>query len=307
MSKWAQVADHLKVIAQLLSLDGESTPFQVKAFEGASRTFRDLDYAADHGQDVGNWRAMPGIGASIRTTVDQFLATGTSDRYGNLANFLPAEAMSMTVVQGIGPKKAYKLWLQGTHNFAELSAKAYKGELDAALTEKVLQASKAQGRIPYLIAAAIAEDVRQKVLQVPGVLQAIVCGSIRRHTPTAKDIDIALSLHPGLPRAPMLEAFSHLGAGFEGGERKASMVIKGSTDIRCDLWLGEPYYYGSLLNHTTGSKEHNIRLRTLAASRGLTISEYGIFRGEERLGGGDEHDIYNVLGIPYVEPEDRAR
>jgi DNA polymerase (family X) len=309
MGRYIDVANHLTLIAQLRSLDGESNSFQIKAYEGAARTFRDLDYAESTGQPVPDWRTLKnaGIGASVRTTVEQFLAIGSSDKYDELASYLPAEAMSMTVVQGIGPKKAYRLWMEGIHNFAELSAKAYNGELNPAMTESVLQASKQQGRVPYSIASQVAEGVLAQVLEVPGVLRATICGSIRRHTPTSKDIDIALSLDPGFPRAPMLETFSHLGAGFQGGDRKASMVIKGDPDMRCDLWLGEPYYYGSLLNHCTGSKEHNIALRTLAASRGLTISEYGIFRGDERLGGEEEHDIYNVLHIPYVEPENRNK
>lgn len=309
MGKYAQVSDHLKLIAQLRSLDGVSTQFQIKAYEGAARTFRDLDYAETTGQPVPDWRTLDGMKSkgSVRTTVEQFLATGTSDKYDELASYLPAEAMSMTVVQGVGPKTAYKLWMQGTHNFAELTAKAYAGELDEALQERVLQAAKQQGRVPYQVALEVAQGVRDQALKVPGVMLATICGSIRRQAPTAKDIDIAVCLLPNATRTQVLEEFSHLGTGFQGGDKKASFVVPGETPLRCDLWLGSPENYGALLNHCTGSKEHNIALRTLAASRGLTINEYGIFRGDVKLGGEDEHDLYNVLNIPYVEPQNRSK
>ncbi len=306
--KMAQVSEHLHLIAQLRTLNGDNR-FQVKAYEDAARTFRDLAWAEDAGQDIGDWHTLPGIGPSIRTTVEEFILTGTSSKLKELSDTWPVECMTMTVVQGIGPKKAYKLWESGIHNFTELAARAYAGTLDPALSESVLQAAKKQGRVPYDVAKATADAVLAKVLKVPHVLKAVVCGSIRRKVPTAKDIDIAVCLEPGAQRAPIMRAFSHLGQGFQGGEKKVSLVVEGpeKAAMRCDLWLGEPSHFGALLNHCTGSKEHNIALRTLAQSKGLTVSEYGIFRGDKKLGGEDEHDLYRVLGLKYVEPEKRTR
>ncbi len=162
-------------------------------------------------------------------------------------------------------------------------------------------------------------------------------GSLRRKQSTIKDLDIGICTEKLNPDKAFSEIFAVLkesGIEFDianQGDTKASLRVRhfGIT-IACDIWLVEPWYWGSFLNYATGSKQHNINLRGLALKKGLTISEYGIFKLKtekahkekmrkgrdgritfvagmgERLGGELETDVYEVLGLDYVEPEKRS-
>lgn len=301
-----KLANHLRLIGQLTSLDGGNR-FSIKAWDEAAATITNLPMEVTQE----NVMEIPGVGAKIGLTIKEFITAGCSSASQVLAERWPIDAMSMTIVDGIGPKRAYKLYEKGILNFEQLHVAALAGELDAKLTTNVVLASfKKSGRIPFHAANQIGNYFKENLAKVPGVSIVEVGGSIRRKTETSKDVDILACVETEKDRPTLMEAFKFFGSGsFQGQETKASIQypISGSQVIQIDLWIADKSYWGTLLNHVTGSKDHNVAIRTLAKSQSLSISEYGIFDNEGlKLGGENEHDLYRILDIPWVEPENRT-
>jgi len=296
-----EVASHLRLCGQMLILAGENQ-FKARALTNAADQVERFD-------KMPRWlRDIPGVGESIEEVIAQFLATGTSDKYDNLAAKVPVECLSMCAVAGIGPKKALKLHESGIHNLEALTERAFAGSLDAKLQAAVMAAVfKQEARIPLAEAEVIANRLVETLR--PLVSKIEVCGSIRRRKATCKDIDIVCVAKD---RAAVQAAFAALGNVLVSGDVKTSINVpnNGST-IQADLWCVEDWHWGAAVNYATGSKEHSVKLRALAKSQGMLVNEYGIFRVNrdgsqgERLGGEDEHDLYEILGVPFTPPDRR--
>ncbi|MDE1834904.1 MAG: hypothetical protein KGH64_06225, partial [Candidatus Micrarchaeota archaeon] len=149
------LADHLRLIGQLRALNNDNK-FSVAAYEKAARSILDLEYVGKAIENI-DLHSIDGIGSSLRETVREVLSTGTSSKLVELSKKFPVEAMSMTRVQGIGPKKAFALYLRGYKNFDALHEAAKAGKLDSKLTEEVLFAATNVGRVEYFLAKNTAD------------------------------------------------------------------------------------------------------------------------------------------------------
>jgi len=306
-----ELADHLYLVAKLKSLDGAAS-FSIKAFEFAARQIQELPEAIETVDPC----KITGVGKGIATDIKEFLATGTSSRFKELSKKYPPEMFTMTAVDGIGPKKAFALYQKGFLNFNDLLIAAQENKLDTKLRDAVLFAnSKTSGRIPRSVALNIATRVKEQFEKIEGILKLEIAGSVRRKMLTCKDIDIAACVDSDKVREALFAKQSSLGQGFTGGEAKGSVKVHMSATgdgrqivpIQVDLWIGHPEHWGALLNHCTGSKDHNVAMRTRAKAFGYTVNEYGIFNASgDRLGGEKETDLYDLLKLPYCEPENRT-
>ena len=303
-----KIAEHLLLISMGLNLDGQ--PWKVRAFESAAEAVMihttDVKEAAGF---VGGIKAIGGIGDSTAKVILEFIKTGTSERYKELAAKHPMEAFTMTVVDGIGPKTAMKLHANGIKNFDQLVEAAKAGLLDQKMTDAVLFAV-GKKRIPYAEAKALAEAVIAVLTEKTPVKKFEVCGSIRRKAVDSKDVDIVGCISDPAERAATIAVFVKLGVMIKSGEDRAAIrYAHGGKVMQVDLWLVPPESWGSALCYATGSKSHNIELRAQASKAGMLVNEFGIFKGDAdgpRLGGADEHDLYRLLGIPFVEPQNRG-
>lgn len=294
--------NHLDLIAQLTDLDGGGS-FRVFAFRRVANTVRDMV------EPVTPATKIKGAGKSLQEVITDFLATGTSRRYEELITRWPADVLTMTAVHGIGAKTAFGLYQTlGIRNLDELIAAAEKGDIPDRWQSAIMLARDMQrGRILLAIAQAIANNVARQLREVPGVLNTEVCGSIRRKKATCKDADIVVAADPK-DHAAIHAAFVKLGEVLVSGDTKSAIVIDAyGKKMQVDCWTVPPNEWGAAVAYATGSKVHNMQLRALAAKKGMKLNEKGIWRRHDmkRLGGEHETDIYDVLGIPYVEPEDR--
>ncbi len=308
------VAEHLQLLSMAMSLEPGANRFKIKAFEEAAESLvlspSDVRYVDP--------RTISGIGASVAEVIKEFLASGTSARYEELAKKFPVEALSMTRVDSIGPKTAMKFHAEGIRNFDELVAAAQiPGKLKDKLRDAVLFAVK-KVRVPHeeakWLAVAVDLALIERMPTVSTVMsQHEVCGSIRRKAVDSKDVDIVGCVADKKDVDALLDAFVEIGTKISRGDNRASIrFTHNARTMQVDLWLVPPESYGSALNYATGSKDHCVAVRALARKKGMLINEYGIFRvndaGEtgDRLGGSDEGDLYRLLGLPYVEPENRT-
>ena len=306
LEKNKKVAEHLILISMGHSLEGQ--PWKVRAFESAAEAVmlhpHDIHEAAGL---VGGIKAIGGIGDSTAAVILEFIKTGTSKRFQELAKKHPVEAFTMTVVDGIGPKTAIKLHESGIKNFDALVEAAKAGKLDKKMTDAVLFAV-GKVRVPYAEAKALAEAVIAILTEKTEVKKFEVCGSIRRKAVDSKDVDIVGCVDSPAEREAAIGEFVKLGTMIKSGEDRAAIrFAHGGRVMQVDLWLVPTESWGAALNYATGSKNHNIDLRAQASKKGMLINEFGIFEvaTSKKLGGADEHDLYRLLGIPYVEPDQR--
>jgi DNA polymerase (family X) len=306
MSTNTEVANHLQLIAQLKALDGENR-FSIKAYEDVAKLVRSLP---ENITDL-DLTELPRVGEKTRLAITEFLANGTSSALQELSLRWDPSIMTLTIVDGIGPKRAYKLYQQGYHSFNELHQAAKDGELDSKLATAVINASfKQAGRLPYQKAKEIADLFQTQLGKVAGVMKTETGGSIRRKMPSCKDIDILCCVEEDTTREAVMKQLALFGNGsFQGGEKRGSIQFPVNSEqvVQVDCWIAEPKNWGSFLCYMTGSKDHNEAMRALAKSRGMKVNEYGIWDIDgNQLGGQNEEDLYSLLELPYIQPENRT-
>lgn len=168
---------------------------------------------------------------------------------------------------------------------------------------------KKKKRIPLKKASSIAYEILHQIKNIPEIKNAVVAGSIRRKKETIGDIDIVvcteskniLKIIESIIQLPPIDKV------LAKGKTKLSMIIK-KENIQCDIRIVNENQFGSALLYFTGSKEHNIILRSIARNKGLKINEYGVFevKTNNRLGGKTEEEIYELLDLKFVSPEERT-
>ena len=306
----ADVAAHLKLISQLESLAGSSS-FKVKAFQNAAEGVSNCNtfvgvFAANE-----NLENIPGVGKSAAGVIIEYLKTLSSTRLEELSKTVcPASVMEFTRVRGIGVKTAYSFWKEGkVSTFAELVQAVQNSQpwISEKLRKAVLTESTHETkRIPHMQARILAEYVVENLTDI--VQWVVICGSIRRKKVDSKDVDLVAVVRPEMKSA-VIERLSKLGALNEVGEAKVGVSVEhNGIQMNVDLWFTTADRVGAATLYATGSKEYCVKLRTLAASRGMRLNEKGLFLddGTERLiASQTESEIIEVLGLPYIEPAER--
>lgn len=301
------IAQHLSIISQMLSLDRQSFPS--RAYRLAADVCLQQQKTIAKIADV---QTISGIGPSIAVTIAEYVTKGVSDKFKKLTSKYPAEALSMTVVPGVGPKTALKLYASGIQGIDSLVKAAHAGKLELKLKEAVLFSMRAQTRVPLPIAKLLGAKMVTDML-ARGADKVVLAGSIRRGRDTVKDIDILVRA-PQNKRDAILRYFRKQGTVLVSGDVKTSIrrEVKAGVDasdltfqIQCDLWFVEPNSWGAALCYATGSKEHNVALRERAKGMGIRVNEYGYFKESngKRLGGSTEKELYELLDVPYCPPE----
>lgn len=309
-----QVAAMLDEIAQLLELDGANS-FEVRAYQNGSRAIAGLE--GDIGDIVtsGGLVGVPGLGKTLIARITELVTTGHIGIHDELTERIPPGLRQMLRIPGLGAKRIRQInqALQVT-TLDELRQAAEDGKIaalpgfGAKSQENILKGlvfvTEHQNRFRLDIAERFAEEIAETLRALPETVRLHVAGSIRRRKEIVKDVDIVASVAHDADRAALMHAFvehPHVASITGSGETKSSVTLQSGIAVDLRVVLDDEYPY--TLHHFTGSKEHNIALRTRMHARGVKINEYGLFRGEERIPCSDEADIYAAIGMDYVEPE----
>jgi DNA polymerase (family X) len=312
MSTNSDLADRLGEIADLLDLAGEK--FKPEAYRRAARTIESLTEDIRSVAGRGELDTLPGVGEAISEKIREFLRTGSIEYLERMRRGSPAGLREIMRLPGIGPKTARRFWTElGVEGPAELAAAIDAGRLASLkgfgprkieLVRKALApASAPTARTPLRTAARVAAGIVAHLRRSAPLDQVEVAGSLRRGRESVGDIDILVtSTEP----ERVFDAFGALPDLREivlrGPTKETIRVAEG---MQVDLRVVEPAAFGAALQYFTGSKDHNVRLRSLARDQGLKINEYGVFRGEERVGGASEAEVYATLGLALIPPEIR--
>ena len=312
--KNGDVADLFDLLASLSELDG-AIIHKVIAYRRAAEQFRTTAESVERMAAEGRLTDLPGIGATIAAKVDEYRETGTLQALEKLREKYPDGLVAMMAVPGVGPKTAKRLYAElGIDSPDALKAACEAGHLrelkglGAKKEQTILDALNAGGgprKHVILLDHALerAEMLVEALRAEPGCREAEIAGSLRRRKEVIGDVDlVASSDDPG----PLLQRFAeHPGVQdvIALGEAKASVVLHDGMQV--DLRVIHPSQWGSLLQHFTGSKEHNVALRERARDQGLSLSEHGFapIAGGEPEPCAQEADVYRRLGLDWIPPE----
>jgi DNA polymerase (family X) len=310
----ADVAAQFEKLADLLDLEGAGS-FRVIAYRRAAQRMRESAGSIAELALAGRAKELPGIGKTIEEKILQIVEDGWIHALAEREGAIPPDVVLFMRLPGLGPRTAARIWKElGVTTLDELKAAA-EGErlrtlagLGAKTEERVLkalaEAAEAEPVRPLLghglpAVLAVVEALRAH----PGVDLVSEAGSVRRRRETFRDLDvIATAADP----PALTDHFARLAWVAEivaGGETKATVVS--NDGLRFDLRVVPPESYGNLLQHFTGSKEHNVALREDAVRRGLSVSEYGVEHVEsgEVFRTRSEEELYEHLGYAYIPPE----
>lgn len=311
------VARALEDLADLLELSGEG-PFPVRAFRNAARAVEGTNENVADLVRAGEVEKVRGIGGGVARRIKELLETGKIAEAEELRAKLPPGLLDLMNVPGIGLKTAQQVWKERgitTVDALEEAAKAGKlrdlprfGQkkeeklvLAIAAWKKRASAPKRRTMAEALLSA---DALVARMKAVPGVLACEPAGSLRRRAETIGDLDILVSareehapaIHEAFRTAPdVVEVLAT-------GESKSSVVLDGG--LQADLRVVPPESWGAALQYFTGSKDHNVAMRTIAVKKGLKVSEYGVFDASgNKLAGDDEAKVYEAIGLRWMAPE----
>jgi DNA polymerase (family 10) len=286
----------------------------VRAYRNAARTIRDLaepvaEIAADPGRRLED---LPGIGTDLAGKIRTLFQTGDLPLRQQLRAQVPAGLRDLLGVPGLGPKRAQLLYRQlGIRSLDKLRQAAQEHRIrqvkgfGTKTEENILRGLEhlAQvGRRVYLAEAKVYADALIRHLKAaPGLYQAEVAGSFRRRQETVGDLDLLVACDAAGKVMNRLAAYDGVVEVLARGDTKMTVRLK--TGLQIDLRVVPGESYGAALQYFTGSKAHNILLRRMAQERGMKVNEYGVFRGNQRVAGRSEEEVYAALGLPWIPPE----
>ncbi len=296
------LADKLRLIGNLLTLDGASV-WKIRAYNNAADVLVALDVPAT---SVSDFSSYEGIGSTTASVIDDIISTGTTSQLESLRKKYPnaESAFKLTCVSGVGVKKAIALYNQGITTLEELSAACDAGKItNNNIIRGVQLALKSRGRLPLTEVLPVVLPLLNKIRSQSEVIRAEFAGSVRRGKETIKDVDLIVVSQDRAKTAALFKTFGDLLV--EGEEKVRVMVpVDADTSVQFDLLFAEEDSFGAALCYFTGSKEHNVALRSLAKSKGYTINEHGFYTiAGKKLGGKEEKELYDLLGLPWVPPE----
>jgi DNA polymerase (family 10) len=311
----AEIADALSELGTLYELDG-AVRYRVLAYREAARVIRQSPVSVEELARAGRATELPGVGKTLEQKIVALLDTGEIPSAAKLKLKFPPSLVEVTMVPGVGAKIARRLYDElgiASLDDLRLAAEAerirgVKG-LGPKVEENVLGAlDKLAGEGPterLLLSEVlpVAEELAADLRAHPGSDAVEVAGSARRRTETCHDIDlIATATDPVALSRALIE---HPLAAQSGSAGESGARIVTHNGIAVDLRIVAPDAYGNLLQHFTGSAEHNIELRERAVAMGLSVSEYGITDTEKGTVSRypTEAEVYKRIGLAYIEPE----
>jgi len=304
----AEIFDHM---SRVLAFKGKDR-FRALAYERAAGSLRGLDQDVTGLARKKKLKDIPGVGHDLSEMIEEYIETGHIRRCEREMRAVPDALIEMMDIPGLGPKTLAllheKFRIKNVDDLRRLIEKGSLADLRGFGDKKIenlrrgielYQSSKQRRRLGMVL--PLAEKLVDEVRKMKLVDRADLAGSIRRGQETVGDIDLLICSRDGeealreFVKLPSIKRVTAL------GETRASALIEGNLQV--DVRAVPKESYGAALQYFTGSKQHSVHLRTIAQRHGLKINEYGVFRGDERIGGNKEEDTYRALGMKMPPPE----
>lgn len=309
-----KIAQILYEIADLLELKG--VEFKPRAYRRAARSIEELDKDIVELSKDGKLQEIPGVGQAIAKKVVEIVRSGDLNYLKQLREEFPAGLLQIMEVPEIGPKTTMRLYkdlrITNLHELKKAAEEHKVRELEGfgerseeTILKGIRLLEQRSGRMLLGYAYFYAKDIIDYLISTGGYRLISVAGSLRRMRETIGDVDILVgSDEPG----KVMDAFTSnpkVSEVLAKGETKSSIRLK--DGIQVDIRVVATESYGAALQYFTGSKEHNIALRSYAIDKGLKINEYGVFKKDtdERIASKTEEEVYASLDMETMPPEIR--
>jgi DNA polymerase (family 10) len=255
---------------------------------------------------------LPGIGNDLASKIAEIAGTGHLKALDEVEARTPSTLAMLTAIPGLGPKRVHVLHeALGVNTIEDLSraAKAHKirdlprfsEKIEARIAEEIAKHIRTERRFKIATAEDFAETICAYLKRGRAVEDVVVAGSYRRRKDAVGDLDILATCRDGPALIRHFTAYDEIAQIVSKGTTRSTVLLK--AGIQVDLRVVPEASYGAALHYFTGSKAHNIAVRRLGQIKGLKINEYGIFRGEQRLGGRSKEEVFAAVDLPYIEPE----
>jgi len=309
------VADILYEIADLLDLKGEIF-FKTRAYRQAAQTIEVLDEDIELVSNENRLKDIQGIGEALAKKITEIVKTGKLVYLEELKKEIPEELLKMLNISGLGPKRVAALYQNlGIKTIEQLRKACIDHKLrdldgfGELLEQNILRGiqvmEKTSGRALLHIAFNDGNNYISYLKKFDKIKRLSLAGSLRRRKDTIGDIDILVSSDFPDQVMDFFVNYPDVQRVLLKGSTKTSVVL--NDNLQVDLRVVEDKSFGAALQYFTGSKEHNVKMRSIAIKKGFKLNEYGLFdkESERYVVGKNEEEIYQMLGLDYIEPEMR--
>ncbi len=316
-----EIAKILRNVAAAYSIkDDRKFRFQILAYQKAADTIGHLNTEISEYYKSNNLDSLPGIGASIKSHIEELFKKGKVSHFEWVLKGIPQAVFPLLDIPSFGPKRAYILTKSFKLNnpqtvIDDLEKAAKKGKIadlpgfgeksQSDILKVIEEFRRGAGKTTRMV-LPYAQDVADKLVsylkQLKDVKRVEPLGSLRRKAATIGDIDLAVASNHPKAVIDYFVSYPYLERVIEKGDVSASILVSGGRQI--DLMIQAPESFGSLLQHFTGSKNHNVRLREYALKKNLSLSEYGIKDKKSKIQKfGTEEKFYQAIGLQWIPPE----
>lgn len=309
----SEIADKFNLIADLLEILGDN-PFRIRAYRTAARTVgsfsRNISDMIAANEDL---TEFPGIGKDLAGKIKEIVETGTLALFEKLNKQLPPQLIKLMNISGLGPKKVARLYKElgiatleqlkkaiETEKIYELEGFGEKTVQNLFAEIERLQQQGAQ-RIKLSVAQQYADSLLEYLKKVKGVKDISTAGSYRRRRETVMDLDILVTCRDSSAVMDHFTKYDEVQKIVSKGKTRSTVLLR--SNLQVDVRAVPEESFGAALQYFTGSKEHNIEIRKIAIKKKYKVNEYGVFLGEKQVAGKNEEEVYEKLGLPYIEPE----
>ena len=307
------VAEILYKIADLLDLKGEIF-FKSRAYRMAAQTIEVMEEDIETIVRGDRLQSIPGIGEALAKKITEMVETGKLEYFERLKKEIPEGLLDLLEIPGLGPKKVAALYQNlGITTVDELRKSCMNGELRdldgfGEITEQnilrgIQLIEKTSGRALLNVAYADGNNYLDYLKKCDKIDKISIAGSLRRMKETIGDVDILASSDYPDEVMDYFVRYEDVDRVLLKGSTKTSVLL--NDNLQVDLRVVKNESYGAALQYFTGSKEHNVAMRSLAIKKGYKLNEYGLFKkqNDKYVVGKTEGEIYKKLGLPYIEPE----
>lgn len=307
-----EIADIFDRLADLLEIEG-ANPFRVRAYRNAARTIRSYGKSmSDLVKSDTDLSKLPNIGKDLAGKIKTLVETGKLPLLEKVERHTPAALSELMKIKGLGPKRVRALYrkldIKSVDDLKHAICSGKIRDLDGfgekteqMIKERLKHFSGREQRTKLMDADQIVKPLLEYLKQKKGIKDIIVAGSYRRRKETIGDLDILVTASK---RATIINHFTRYGEIEEiisKGKTRSTVLLRSGLSV--DLRVVPQVSYGAALHYFTGSKAHNIAVRKLGIKKGYKINEYGVFKGEKRIAGKTEKEVYARIDLPFIPPE----
>jgi len=308
------IAEIFNEIADILDIEGENR-FRIRSYRNAARTVSELSGSVSEmvegGEDLSE---LPGIGKDLAGKIREIVETGSLQQLEKLRKETSPELRDLMSIGFLGPKRVKQLHEElGINTPKELEEAARQGKVREIKgfgkkteqkilrdVEKIKDGAR-ERRFLWSEMEEYAEPLVAYLKEIEDIEKTTVAGSYRRRKETVGDLDILVTCEDSAPVMERFTTYDEVQEVISKGATRSSVRLR--SGIQVDLRVVADQSYGAAMHYFTGSKAHNVAVRRIGQKNKLKINEYGVFRGKKRVAGATEEEVYEQVGLPYIEPE----